>query len=65
MEERQLTGLATLHQTPDTRQNNKKLLSKHLTSGKKGVQVQVTLSTHDCSGLSVRDIKLATFLEGL
>merc|ERR1712008_629275 len=28
-------------------------------------KVQVTLATHDCAGLSVRDVKLATFLEGL
>jgi len=27
------------------------------------VQVQVTLSTHDCGGLSDRDFKLAAFLE--
>ncbi|XP_031550136.1 pterin-4-alpha-carbinolamine dehydratase-like [Actinia tenebrosa] len=26
-------------------------------------KVQVTLSTHECSGLSPRDIKLATFME--
>lgn len=33
-----------------------------LTSGVR-VQVQVTLSTHDCGGLSDRDFKLAAFLE--
>jgi len=26
-------------------------------------QVQITLSTHDCGGLSERDVKLATFIE--
>lgn len=26
-------------------------------------KLQITLSTHDCSGLSVRDIKLAKFIE--
>ncbi|XP_062499700.1 pterin-4-alpha-carbinolamine dehydratase-like [Corticium candelabrum] len=26
-------------------------------------KVQITLSTHECSGLSERDIKLATFIE--
>lgn len=25
-------------------------------------KVQVTMSTHDCSGLSARDIKMATFM---
>lgn len=25
-------------------------------------KVQVTMSTHDCGGLSVRDVKLATFM---
>jgi pterin-4a-carbinolamine dehydratase len=29
------------------------------------VQVQVTLATHDCSGLSLRDIKLASFIESI
>lgn len=29
------------------------------------VQVQVTLSTHDCGGLSMRDVKLATFIESV
>ncbi len=28
-------------------------------------RVEVTLSTHDCSGLSMNDIQLATFMEGL
>lgn len=28
-------------------------------------KVQITLSTHDCSGLSVRDIKLATFIDSV
>ncbi len=28
-------------------------------------RVDVTLSTHDCQGLSLRDIKLATFMEDL
>ncbi|KAL4228508.1 Pterin-4-alpha-carbinolamine dehydratase 2 [Mactra antiquata] len=27
-------------------------------------KVQITLSTHDCGGLSERDVKLATFIEG-
>ncbi|XP_008282873.1 pterin-4-alpha-carbinolamine dehydratase-like, partial [Stegastes partitus] len=27
------------------------------------VQVQITLSTHDCGGLSQRDITLATFID--
>lgn len=26
-------------------------------------KVDVTLSTHDCQGLSARDVKLATFME--
>ncbi|WAR04402.1 PHS-like protein [Mya arenaria] len=26
-------------------------------------KVQITLSTHDCGGLSQRDVKLATFIE--
>lgn len=26
-------------------------------------KVQITLSTHECSGLSQRDVKLATFME--
>ena len=29
------------------------------------VQVQITLATHDCSGLSTRDIQLATFVEAI
>lgn len=28
-------------------------------------RVEVTLSTHDCQGLSQRDIKLATFMNSL
>ena len=28
-------------------------------------KVEVTLSTHDCSGLSERDIKLATFIDSI
>lgn len=28
-------------------------------------RVQITLSTHDCSGLSVRDVKLAKFIDNL
>jgi len=28
-------------------------------------RVEVTLSTHDCGGLSQRDIKLATFMESI
>ncbi|XP_045209523.1 pterin-4-alpha-carbinolamine dehydratase-like [Mercenaria mercenaria] len=28
-------------------------------------KVQITLSTHDCGGLSERDVKLATFIEGV
>jgi len=28
-------------------------------------KVQITLATHDCSGLSKRDVNLATFIEGL
>ncbi len=28
-------------------------------------RVDVTLSTHDCQGLSLRDIKLATFIEDI
>ncbi|XP_055757885.1 pterin-4-alpha-carbinolamine dehydratase [Salvelinus fontinalis] len=27
------------------------------------IQVQITLSTHDCGGLSKRDITLATFID--
>ncbi|XP_060591419.1 pterin-4-alpha-carbinolamine dehydratase-like [Ruditapes philippinarum] len=27
-------------------------------------KVQITLSTHDCGGLSERDVRLATFIEG-
>lgn len=26
-------------------------------------KVQVTMSTHDCGGLSTRDVKLATFMD--
>ena len=26
-------------------------------------QVQITLSTHDCGGLSEKDVKLATFID--
>lgn len=26
-------------------------------------KVQITLATHDCQGLSTRDVKLATFVE--
>ena len=29
------------------------------------VQVQITLATHDCSGLSTRDVKLASFIESI
>ena len=28
-------------------------------------QVQITLATHDCGGLSVKDVTLASFIEGL
>ncbi|KAH3700053.1 hypothetical protein DPMN_075019 [Dreissena polymorpha] len=28
-------------------------------------KVQITLSTHDCGGLSQRDVKLATFIENV
>jgi len=28
-------------------------------------KVQITLATHDCSGLSERDVKLATFIESI
>jgi len=28
-------------------------------------KVQITLATHDCGGLSQRDVKLATFIESL
>merc|ERR1711971_146908 len=28
-------------------------------------KVQITLSTHDCGGLSVKDVTLASFIEGL
>ncbi|XP_067938085.1 pterin-4-alpha-carbinolamine dehydratase-like [Watersipora subatra] len=28
-------------------------------------KVQITLSTHDCGGLSERDVKLATFIESI
>lgn len=27
------------------------------------LQVQITLSTHDCGGLSQRDVSLATFID--
>ena len=29
------------------------------------LQVQITLATHDCGGLSARDVNLATFIESL
>ena len=35
---------------------------------KKGLpphQVHITLATHDCGGLSVKDVTLASFIEGL
>jgi len=28
-------------------------------------KVQITLATHDCGGLSVRDVNMATFIESL
>lgn len=28
-------------------------------------KVQVTMSTHDCGGLSAKDVKVASFMEGL
>jgi 4a-hydroxytetrahydrobiopterin dehydratase len=28
-------------------------------------RVEITLSTHDCGGLSARDIKLAKFIDGI
>ena len=28
-------------------------------------QVQITLATHDCGGLSAKDVTLASFIEGL
>lgn len=28
-------------------------------------KVQITLATHDCSGLSVRDVKLAQFIDAV
>jgi len=28
-------------------------------------KVQITLATHDCGGLSVKDVTLASFIEGL
>jgi len=28
-------------------------------------QVQITLSTHDCNGLSQKDVKLANFIESV
>lgn len=29
------------------------------------LQVQITLATHDCGGLSVRDVNLANFIENI
>lgn len=29
------------------------------------LQVQITLATHDCGGLSSRDVNMATFIESL
>lgn len=28
-------------------------------------KVQITMSTHDCGGLSAKDIKVANFIEGI